>query len=74
MSNEYIVLKCLDCGHKGIHISGKSDGKKCELCNSGMYFPINGGSKKEMISKYNIKTPGQNKTHFNSKCCNSGGL
>lgn len=74
LSNEYVVMKCLDCGYKDIHINGMSDGKRCERCNSGMYFSIDSGSKKEMISKYNIKTPGQNKTHFNFKYCNSAGV
>jgi len=55
MSDKYVVLKCLDCNYIGIHINGMSDGKKCAQCNSGMYFPIDVGSKEEMISKYNIK-------------------
>jgi ribosomal protein S27E len=52
---EYIVLECLDCKHKDIYVNGTSDGKRCEQCNSEMYFPIDGGSKKELISRYNIK-------------------
>lgn len=54
MSNEYVVLKCLDCDYKGIHINGTSDGKRCERCNSGMYFPIDGGNKSELALRHNL--------------------
>ena len=52
---DYIVLECLECDHKDTYVNGTSDGKRCINCGSGMYFPIDGGSKKELISKYNIK-------------------
>lgn len=52
---EYIVLECLDCKHKDIYVNGKSDGKRCEQCNSGMYFPIDGGNKSELITKHNLR-------------------
>ena len=52
---DYIVLECLECNHKDIYVNGTSDGKRCINCGSGMYFPIDGESKKELISRYNIK-------------------
>lgn len=51
---EYIVLECMDCKHKDIYVNGKSDGKRCENCGSGMYFPIDGGKKSDLIIKYNL--------------------
>ena len=52
---EYIVLECLDCKHKEIYVNGTSDGKRCEQCNSGMYFPIDSGNKSELMTRYNMR-------------------
>lgn len=51
---EYVVLECKDCKRKGLYINGRSDGKSCEVCGSGMYFPIDTGSKADMKFKYNL--------------------
>lgn len=62
---EYVVLECKACNHKGLYVNGRSDGKKCEKCGSGMYFPIDGGNKSELMVRHNlldqkrkINTPG----------------
>ena len=55
MANEYVVLKCLNCNYKGIHINGRSDGKRCEQCNSGMYFPIDSGNKSALAARHNLR-------------------
>lgn len=52
---EYVVLECLDCKYKNIYVNGTSDGKRCERCNSGLFFPIDGGSKKELVLRHDIK-------------------
>ena len=51
---KYVVLECMDCKHKDIYINGTSDGKRCERCNSGMYFPVDGGNKSELMARHNL--------------------
>lgn len=51
---DYIVLECLECNHKDIYINGRSDGKRCINCGSGLYFPIDGGKKSELMVRHNL--------------------
>lgn len=49
---KYVVLECMDCKYKDIYINETSDGKRCERCNSGMYIPVDSGSKADMKFKW----------------------
>ncbi|WP_165442891.1 hypothetical protein [Senegalia massiliensis] len=48
----HVVLECLDCKYKNIYIKRTSDGKRCEQCDSRMFFPIDEGVKSEMEFKH----------------------
>ena len=52
--HKYTVLECKDCGHREMYPSNTSDGRKCKVCGSTIYIPIDTGTKTEMQCKYNI--------------------
>lgn len=52
MRNEYVALECKDCKHIGLYINERSDGNRCAKCNSGIYTPIDIGSKADLELKW----------------------
>lgn len=70
---KYIVLECMECKHKYIYVNGTSDGKRCDKCGSRCYFPIDGGSKSELMGRHNLleqKEVSMRKTKIPKPTCN----
>lgn len=51
----YVLLGCVECGHKQVCIKRTSDGKMCPKCGSAFFVPVACGKKKELVKHISEK-------------------